>query len=62
MADVVRMSDWLARMPRRETVPPEAPARILLFTGVRYERLTPATLAPRGKAGKRGVSDTARRK
>ena len=62
MADVVRLTEWLARMPRRETVRPEAPAQILLFTGVRYERLTPATLAPRGKAGKRGVSDTARRK
>ena len=62
MADVVRLTEWRARMPKRETVHPEAPARILLFTGVRYERLTPAMLAPRGKAGKRGVSDTARRK
>ena len=62
MADVVRLTEWRARMPKRETVPPEAPARILLFTGVRYERLTPAMLVPRGKAGKRGVSDNARRK
>ena len=62
MADVVRLTEWRARMPKRETVHPEAPARILLFTGVRYERLTPATLSPRGKAGKRGVSDSARRK
>ena len=38
MADVVRLTEWRARMPKRETVHPEAPARILLFTGVRYER------------------------
>ena len=62
MADVVRLMEWRARMPRRQAVRPEAPARILLFTGVRYERLTPASLAPRGKAGKRGVSDSARSK
>jgi hypothetical protein len=61
MADVVRLTEWRERMPRRETVRPESPATVLLFTGVRYERLTPAMLAPRGKAGKRGVSDTARR-
>ncbi len=63
MADVVRLTEWLARVPRRETGRRDAPAQILLFTGVRYERLTPAMLAARGgKAAKRGVSpDTARR-
>lgn len=61
MADVVRLNEWLARTPRRETVRPEAPAQILLFTGVRYERLTPAMLAARGKADKQGAKDTARR-
>ena len=60
MADVVRLKEWLAKTPRREAVRREAPAQILLFTGVRYERLTPAMLA-RGKAGKHGASDTARR-
>ena len=62
MADVIRLTDWLARTPRRETVRLEAPAEILLFTGVRYERLRPVVPAARGgKAKKRGVSDTARR-
>ena len=62
MADVVRLTEWRARVPRRDGVRREAPAQILLFTGVRYERLTPAMLAPRsGKATKRGASDTARR-
>lgn len=61
MADVVRLTEWRERMPRRETSRPESPARILLFTGVRYERLTPAMLASRGKAAKHGAPDTARR-
>ena len=61
MADVVRLTEWRERMPRREAVRPETPAQVLLFTGVRYERLTPAMLAPRGKAAKRGAPDTARR-
>jgi hypothetical protein len=60
MADVVRLTEWLARTPRRDTIRPEAPAQILLFTGVRYERLTPAMLAAR-KTTKRGTQDTARR-
>lgn len=62
MADVVRLKEWLARTPRRDTVHREAPAQILLFTGVRYERLTPAMLAARSKAAKQaGGQDTARR-
>lgn len=50
MADVVRLEEWRARAPRRETGRRETPARILLFTGVRYERLTPSMLAARAKA------------
>ena len=61
MADVVRLKEWLARIPRRDPIRREAPAQILLFTGVRYERLTPAMLAARSKAAKHGASDTARR-
>ena len=60
MADVGRLKEWLAKIPKRDTIRREAPAQILLFTGVRYERLTPGMLA-RGKAGKQGASDTARR-
>ncbi|MGB3812435.1 MAG: hypothetical protein WA950_04340 [Shinella sp.] len=61
MADVVRLTEWLARTPRRDTARPVAPAQILLFTGVRYERLTSAMLAARRKAAKHGTTDTARR-
>ena len=62
MADVVRLTEWVSRTPRRDTVRPAAPAQVLLFTGVRYERLVPALPAARGKAtAKRGGSDTARR-
>ena len=62
MADVVRIQDRLSRMPRREGAWRETPAEILLFTGVRYERLTPATL-PRKARGpaKPVVKDTASR-
>jgi hypothetical protein len=61
MADVVRLKEWLARTPRRDTSRREAPAQVLLFTGVRYERLTPAMLAARRKAVKTGAPDTVRR-
>ncbi|MFC3075831.1 hypothetical protein [Shinella pollutisoli] len=62
MADVVRLEEWRARGPQRETVRREAPAQVLLFTGVRYERLTPAMLAARAKAAaaQRGGPDSAR--
>ena len=63
MADVVRIQERLARMARREAVRRETPAEILLFTGVRYERLTPASLprkpgsglgkTPRERAGRK---------
>ncbi|AOF89109.1 MAG: hypothetical protein ACT6U0_25200 [Shinella sp.] len=61
MADVVRLKEWLARTTRRDTIRREAPAQVLLFTGVRYERLTPAMLAARSKAAKTTAPDTARR-
>lgn len=37
MAEVVRLEEWLERQPKRAVEPCEA--RIILFTGVRYERL-----------------------
>lgn len=61
MADVVRLQEWLAKTSKREPLRRDGPAQILLFTGVRYERLTPAMLSPRGKAAKGGLPDTARR-
>lgn len=61
MADVVRLKEWLARTPKRVPLPHAAPAQVLLFTGVRYERLTPAMLATRGKPAKASAPDTARR-
>jgi hypothetical protein len=61
MADVVRLKEWLARTPRRAPAAHTAPAQVLLFTGVRYERLTPAMLATRGKAPKSSSQDAARR-
>ena len=64
MADVVRLNEWLERTPRRDPVRRDAPAQVLLFTGVRYERLTPAMLAARAKAAPRqrgGGPDPARR-
>ena len=38
MADVIRLQERLDKLPRRPTEPCEA--KILLFTGIRYERLT----------------------
>lgn len=59
MADIVRMETWLSRQPRRESARRETPAEILLFTGVRYERLTPAMIGARsGEAGPRGKNRT----
>lgn len=52
MADVVRLQERLSRMPRRGKVWHEAPAAVLLFTGVRYERLTPAMIAAKARARK----------
>ncbi|MCJ8148192.1 hypothetical protein [Shinella sedimenti] len=61
MADVVRLTEWAGRTPRRDHVRPAEPAQVLLFTGVRYERLAPVLPAPRGKTAKHGGPDTARR-
>lgn len=61
MADVVQLQEWLERTPRRETIRREVPAQILLFTGVRYERLAPPASAVESKVAKRRRSDTARR-
>lgn len=38
MAEVIRLQERLDKLPRRASEPCEA--RILLFTGVRYERWT----------------------
>ena len=38
MADVIRLQERLDKLPRRPAEPCEA--QILLFTGIRYERLT----------------------
>jgi hypothetical protein len=51
----------MGRTPRRDDVRPAEPAQVLLFTGVRYERLAPVLPAPRGKTAKHGGPDTARR-
>ena len=52
MADVVRLQERLARLPQRAKVWHEAPASVLLFTGVRYERLTPAMIAAKANVAK----------
>lgn len=54
MADVVRLQERLSRMPRRAKVWHQTPAAVLLFTGVRYERLTPAMMAETRAARKSG--------
>ncbi|MDH6269878.1 hypothetical protein M2360_005310 [Rhizobium sp. SG_E_25_P2] len=46
MAEVIRLDTWLAKQPKRMREQP-VEARILLFTGVRYERWTDATDHPR---------------
>lgn len=62
MADVVRLKEHLTRLPRRESVWRERPADVVLFTGVRYERLTPGMIACKPHAGMPGNGpDSARR-
>lgn len=53
MAQVIRLEERLAKLPKRQSEPCEA--RILLFTGVRYERWTTADNHPqkRSSGGKR---------
>ena len=57
MADVVRLQERLSRTPRRSKVWHEAPAAVLLFTGVRYERLTPAMIAAKTRAARRNLAE-----
>lgn len=44
MADVILLQEWLDKAPRRPVEPREA--QILLFTGIRYERLTEESYRP----------------
>ena len=44
MAEVIRLQERLDKLPRRPAEPCEA--RILLFTGIRYERLTDESHRP----------------
>lgn len=44
MAEVIRLQERLEKLPRRQGEPCEA--RILLFTGIRYERLTDESHRP----------------
>lgn len=48
MADVIRLQERLDKLPRRPVEPREA--QILLFTGIRYERLTDEHHAPQTRS------------
>ncbi|WP_172901109.1 hypothetical protein [Sinorhizobium sojae] len=55
MADVIRMQDCKVKRPRRRPVVPGS-AKVLFFTGIRYERLDgrgPQPNAPTGKQAKK---------
>lgn len=55
MADVIRMQDRKRNRPRRHPVT-SGTAKVLFFTGIRYERLDgrgPQPNAPTGKAAKK---------
>lgn len=56
MADVVRLQERLSRLPRRGRVWHETPAAVLLFTGVRYERLTAAMIAAKHRDGRKATA------
>jgi len=57
MADLVMLKDWLQQTPRKSVEAQTEKAEILLFTGVRYERLEtndePPTTTRTGTARKR---------
>lgn len=57
MADLIQFEDWLSKSPHKAAGPQQTPADILLFTGVRYERLEthdePPTTKHSGTARKR---------
>jgi hypothetical protein len=57
MADLVMLKDWLQQTPRKTGVVPAESAEILLFTGVRYERLDTPDQPPSKK-----TSGTARKR
>jgi len=44
MAEVIRLQERLDKLPKRPVEPCEA--QILLFTGIRYERLTDESQTP----------------
>ena len=48
MAEVIRLQERLDKQPRRASEPCEA--RILLFTGVRYERIPEVELGPQTRS------------
>ncbi|MCA1489711.1 hypothetical protein [Sinorhizobium alkalisoli] len=55
MADVIRMEDRKVKRPRRRPVT-SGSAKVLFFTGIRYERLDgrgPQPSAPAGKHAKK---------
>ncbi|MGH6807588.1 MAG: hypothetical protein ACREEJ_12225 [Ensifer adhaerens] len=52
MADVIRMQDHKVQMPPRRPPAISSGAKVLLFTGIRYERLDgrdPQPTAPDGR-------------
>jgi hypothetical protein len=51
MADVIRLQERLDKLPRRPIEPREA--QILLYTGIRYERLTDERPQTRSNGTKR---------
>ena len=51
MADVIRLQERLDKLPRRPAEPHKA--QILLFTGIRYERLTDERPQTRSSGTKR---------
>ncbi|MDW9373242.1 hypothetical protein GOC57_01010 [Sinorhizobium meliloti] len=55
MADVIRMQDRIVKRPRRRPVG-KGGAKVLFFTGIRYERLDgrgPQPTAPAGRQAKK---------
>lgn len=58
MADVVHIRDRLERMPRR-TAKPFQDAQILLFTGVRYERIELSGQQPPAKKARKNKAQPA---
>ncbi|PST26535.1 hypothetical protein C7U60_05445 [Mesorhizobium plurifarium] len=55
MADVIRMQDRIVKRPRRRPVATGS-AKVLFFTGIRYERLDgrgPQPTAPAGRQAKK---------